>query len=64
MFSSIFLVRFNKNKFSRAVSALLNLSLWGEEEEEEERSGRGERNRKREDSSEGEYDGSTDAATS
>ena len=52
------------HKFSRAVSALLNLSLWGEEEEEEERSGRGERNRKREDSSEGEYDGSTDAATS
>ena len=39
---------------SRAVSALLNLSLWGEEkEEEEERSGRGERKRKREDSSEG-----------
>ena len=56
--------KIDKNKFSRAVSALLNLSLWGEEEEEEERSGRGERNRKREDSSEGEYDGSTDAATS
>ena len=52
-----------KDKFSRAVSALLNLSLWGEEEEEE-RSGRGERKRKREDSSEGEFDGSTDAATS
>ena len=47
------------------VSALLNLSLWGEEEEEEEeRSGRGERKRKREDSSDGEFDGSTDAATS